>query len=63
MLDRYHTASICPDEVALSAAFLKCGELMKARRLTQGGAGHEVKIVVGLTPARGKNRAAVRLSA
>lgn len=31
MPDRYHTASIGPDEEALRAAFTKCGELMKAR--------------------------------
>lgn len=31
MLDRYHTTSIGPDEEALRAAFLKCGDLMKAR--------------------------------
>lgn len=31
MLDRYHTTSIGPDEEALRAAFLKCGELMKVR--------------------------------
>ncbi len=29
MLDRYHTTSVGPDEEALRAAFLKCGELMK----------------------------------
>lgn len=31
MPDRYHTTSIGPDEEALRAAFLKCGDLMKAR--------------------------------
>lgn len=31
MLDRYHTTSIGPDEEALRAAFIKCGELMEAR--------------------------------
>lgn len=37
MLDRYHTTSIGPDEEALSAAFLKCGDLMKARGCTVMG--------------------------
>jgi hypothetical protein len=32
MLDRYHTTSIGPDEEALRAAFMKCGDLLKARR-------------------------------
>lgn len=31
MLDRHHTTSIGPDEEALRAAFIKCGDLMKAR--------------------------------
>ena len=34
MLDRYHATSIGPDEEALRAAFLKCGDLMKARGCT-----------------------------
>jgi hypothetical protein len=37
MLDRYHTTSIGPDEEALRAAFLKCGDLMKARGCTVMG--------------------------
>jgi hypothetical protein len=31
MPDRYHTTSIGPDEEALRAAFMKCGDLLKAR--------------------------------
>jgi hypothetical protein len=31
MSDRYRTTSIGPDEEALRAAFLKCGDRMKAR--------------------------------
>lgn len=37
MPDRYHTTSIGPDEEALRAAFLKCGDLMKARGSTVMG--------------------------
>ncbi|MEO5655913.1 MAG: hypothetical protein ABIR00_08030 [Nitrosospira sp.] len=37
MLDRYHTTSIGSDEEALRAAFLKCGDLMKARGCTVMG--------------------------
>lgn len=37
MLDRYHTTSVGPDEEALRAAFLKCGDLMKARGCTVMG--------------------------
>lgn len=37
MLDQYHTTSIGPDEEALRAAFLKCGDLMKARGCTVMG--------------------------
>ena len=31
MLDGHHTAFLGPDEETLRAAFLKCGDLMKAR--------------------------------
>lgn len=31
MRDRYHTTSIGPDEEALRAGFIKCGEFMEAR--------------------------------
>jgi hypothetical protein len=42
MLDRYHTTSIGPAEVALRAAFLKCGDLMKARMHRHGlGRSHQ----------------------
>lgn len=37
MLDRHHTASIGPDEEALRAVFLKCGDLMKVRGCTVMG--------------------------
>ena len=37
MLDRYYTTSIGPDEEALRAAFMKCGDLMKARGCTVMG--------------------------
>lgn len=37
MLDRYHTTSIGADEETLRAAFLKCGDLMKARGCTVMG--------------------------